>query len=297
MEFDIAALRARYADVAPLDRMPEGPRFSAVSADGNPVTILVVDERLAAGLPERRAFVDSMCRAAKHRVDGIARVVACTDDDHGLHCIYAREETASAARRTLTSDQVAALGCGAARALDVVHRSGAVHGAITADRARMTVDGALLLESFGLLPALIAGGMDARAAVGQLCDSVYVAPEHRDGAPADPRGDVYALGAVLYELLTGKAPFGGRTTSFVMATVLPDEPTSDGRNTTQADRVIAAVLRAIEQEPEDRWPTAGAFASALDATRAKHSATHENSEARAAGGGLARTIAAIFRRA
>lgn len=78
----------------------------------------------------------------------------------------------------------------------------------------------------------------------------------------DYRTDFYSLGATLYELLTGKPPFGGRTTSYVIAAVLADEPASpEGDPLTK--RVTDTVLRAIEKAPEDRWSSAALFARAL----------------------------------
>lgn len=94
----------------------------------------------------------------------------------------------------------------------------------------------------------------------------YLAPEIAAGGSPSEHGDMYALGASLYELVTGRPPFGGRTTSTVMATVLAE---SEARSETErsANYIVDAILRAIEKDPADRWPTLDTFAAALAGER------------------------------
>lgn len=83
------------------------------------------------------------------------------------------------------------------------------------------------------------------------------------GNVPDEQSDIYSMGAVLYELLTGKPPYGGRTTSYVLASVLSDDAESDVASEV-ASPIIDALIRAIERAPDDRWPNAAAFAGALE---------------------------------
>jgi serine/threonine-protein kinase len=153
------------------------------------------------------------------------------------------------------------------------HAAGLVHGSITTERITKTARGAVLRD-FGLFDALTCGGLESRDVAILLSDPAFVSPEVRMGAVPDERSVVFSLGAALYELLTGKPPYGGRTTSFVMAAVLSDSAEYrelDGVSTAEpapgdrAEPVVEALIRAIEQAPEDRWPSAGAFAVALAA--------------------------------
>jgi len=268
MTAELATLRARYGELTPLDPCPEGARFGGALPDGTPVVVLALHGAVREAVHDRDAFLHHMKRVSSLRHDEINRVVAWGNDDGVLHCGYLRGDTRAMDPGSHSSVEVADLGARLARALHAAHRSGAAHGAISTQRVHVAADGAPRLLGFGLVPALIAGGMSPASAYAEVCDALYLSPEQQAGDAPTPQSDVYSLGATLYELLTGKAPFGGRTTSYVMATVLPEEPTSGADQRTSADVVIHALLRAIEHSPQDRWPNAHALADALDAVSA-----------------------------
>jgi len=292
MESEIAALRDRYHDVTPLDRVAEGSRYSAALADGSPVIVHVLRRELGARMRDSAAFLSHLERASSVRRDEITPPVSWGCDQGVFHCAYVRAELSEPTPGMYSAESVADIGVRLAEGLHAAHRAGFAHGAIATSRLRITDDHAPRLGSFGLASALIAGGVEARHAAAELSEAAYVCPEQQAGGPPTARGDVYALGATLYELLTGKAPFGGRTTAHLLATVLPEEPTSDGRQATPADAVIAALLRAIERAPEDRWPDALTFAAALAAPYRK-----SDERASAPRRQLGSRFAAIFRSA
>jgi serine/threonine-protein kinase len=94
--------------------------------------------------------------------------------------------------------------------------------------------------------------------------SSYLSPEELSGKTPSAQSEIFSLGIIFYELLTGKRPFGGRTTTMVMATVLTDDITSSTESADDdADRIVAAILRALEKDPADRWNSAAQFAAAL----------------------------------
>ena len=277
------ALRARYGELTPLEPGPEGPHYAAALPDGTPVVVVALGSTLGAAIRDGDAFARHLKHVATVRHDEIDRVLAWGCEQGTYHCGYARGDVRDAEPGAHRSTEVAAIGARLARALHAAHRSGLTHGSIATHRIRLAADGSPRLTAFGLVPALIASGIPPRAVYAQLCDSLYLSPEQQAGDAPSAQSDVYSLGAALYELLTGKPPFGGRTTSYVMATVLPEEPTSGPSQTTTADVVIHALLRAIEHEPQDRWPNAYALADALAAASAPHAA---RGAARATGGGV-----------
>lgn len=168
-----------------------------------------------------------------------------------MHCAYLRDADLSPiAPGVKPAAAVAVVGAYLARVLASVHHAGMVHGAVATDRILRAADGGLQLGVFALYPALVAGGVDPREAAMVLSSWAYVSPEGRLGAPLDGRNDVYSLGAALYELVTGRPPFGGRTTSYVMATVLSEDDESTATaNVQESSHIVESVLRAIEGRP------------------------------------------------
>ena len=137
---------------------------------------------------------------------------------------------------------------------------GMPHGMVTPSTVFLAADGAASVRWPGLTLALRAAGVDAPSIAQELAITPFVAPEVRQGGNFDNRADVFALGATLYTALTGRPPFGGRTTASVMAVVLAD----DGAPvTTAAGTLTTVLLRAIEEDPIDRWPDLQHFLEAL----------------------------------
>ncbi len=92
----------------------------------------------------------------------------------------------------------------------------------------------------------------------------YMAPEQAAGAPAGPAADIYALGAMLYQLLTGQPPFRGDTPAEVLQALTFAEPVAPRRFRPRLPRDLETIaLKAIEKEPTRRYPTAEAMAEDL----------------------------------
>ena len=159
-------------------------------------------------------------------------------------------------------------------ALDYAHRRGIIHRDIKPENV-MLQDGAALVADFGIALAASRAGSARMTETGMsLGTPSYMSPEQAMGErEITARSDVYALGAMTYEMLVGDPPFIGSTAQAIVAKVLTEKPAapSTARDTVP-DAVEDAVLTALAKLPADRWPSAAAFAAALDrpsgATRA-----------------------------
>jgi eukaryotic-like serine/threonine-protein kinase len=152
-----------------------------------------------------------------------------------------------------------------ASALDYAHRHGVVHRDIKPENILLH-DGRALVADFGIaLAASKASGNRMTETGMSLGTPHYMSPEQAMGErEITARSDVYALGAMLYEMLTGDPPFTGSTAQAVVARVLTEAPRPIlPQRHTIPPHVEAAVLTALEKLPADRFATAAEFGEAL----------------------------------
>jgi Tol biopolymer transport system component len=157
------------------------------------------------------------------------------------------------------------IGTEVASALDYAHRHGVVHRDIKPENI-LIHDGRALVADFGIaLAASKAGGNRMTETGMSLGTPHYMSPEQAMGErEITARSDVYALGVVVYEMLTGDPPFGGSTAQAIVARVLTEAPRPIlPQRHTIPPHVEAAVLTALEKLPADRFGTAAEFAEAL----------------------------------
>ncbi|MEX2179574.1 MAG: protein kinase [Gemmatimonadaceae bacterium] len=167
-------------------------------------------------------------------------------------------------------------------ALDYAHRSGVVHRDIKPENILLH-DGSAMVADFGIALAVTAAGGQRMTQTGlSLGTPQYMSPEQATGDKhIDGRADVYAAGAVLYEMLTGEAPFTGASVQAIVAKVLTERPTPP---TTVRDtiplHIEGSVLKALAKLPADRFASAAAFARALtDASQGLVSAGYQRTPA------------------
>src|SRR5581483_9597129 len=168
-----------------------------------------------------------------------------------------------------------------ADALDYAHRRGILHRDIKPENILLH-DGHALVADFGIALALTrAGGATRLTETGLLIGTPqYMSPEQAAGErQLDARTDVYALGATLYEMLTGEPPHSGATPQIIMARAATERPrpVREARPTVPT-ALEAAVMTALETLPADRFSSASDMARALRA--ASDSTTPRGTSAR-----------------
>jgi serine/threonine-protein kinase len=171
-----------------------------------------------------------------------------------------------------------------AGALDHAHKQGIIHRDIKPENILLQ-DGSALVADFGIALAVQQAGTQRLTQTGlSLGTPQYMSPEQAMGEKGiDARSDIYALGAVTYEMLVGDAPFTGSSVQAIVARILSERPTALAtlRDTVPA-AVEHAVLTALAKLPADRWPSAAAFADALMAPSATAAGANAPAGTRAA---------------
>jgi eukaryotic-like serine/threonine-protein kinase len=153
-----------------------------------------------------------------------------------------------------------------ARALEAAHEAGLVHRDLKPQNLFLTKEGELKLLDFGVAMALAdtADSEKRQKGFAVFGTPEYMAPEQVAGEPVDARCDLYALGCVLYELVTGTRPFEGSPV-VVMGKQLREDPEKPRlRAPLLPIDIEAVILKALAKSKEDRYPTAKAMREALE---------------------------------
>jgi tetratricopeptide (TPR) repeat protein len=166
----------------------------------------------------------------------------------------------------LPADVVVRVISDVADALDYAHANGIIHRDIKPENILLEGDRSIVAD-FGVARAVDeVSGTQLTSSGMALGTPAYMSPEQSESSKADARSDLYSLGCVLYEMLSGHTPFGGRTPQEVLArhSVDPIPPIRSARPDLSLD-VEAVVAKALAKAPPDRYQNGRAFADALAA--------------------------------
>jgi eukaryotic-like serine/threonine-protein kinase len=153
-----------------------------------------------------------------------------------------------------------------ADALSYAHAHGVIHRDIKPENI-LLCDGHALLADFGIALAADGGTRERLTQTGMSIGTPhYMSPEQAMAERTiDARSDIYALGAVTYEMLTGEPPFSGPTTQTIIARAMTEQPRKlRGIRDTVSPALESVVLTALARLPADRFATATAYADALE---------------------------------
>jgi Tol biopolymer transport system component/tRNA A-37 threonylcarbamoyl transferase component Bud32 len=166
--------------------------------------------------------------------------------------------------KQLPIDDAVRIATEVAGALDYAHRHGVIHRDIKPENILLH-DGRALVADFGIALAATSAGSRMTETGMSLGTPHYMSPEQAMGErELTPRSDVYALGAMTYEMLLGEPPFTGPTAQSIVAKVMTEKPAPlTSRRERIPPQVEDAVLTALEKLPADRFASAAEFAAAL----------------------------------
>ena len=184
-----------------------------------------------------------------------------------MECVEGETLAKRLEKSALPPEQALKYGAQIADALDKAHRSGVVHRDLKPGNIMVTATGAKLLD-FGLAkpaaPLATLATMTATKADSPVTQQgtivgtfQYMSPEQVEGKDLDGRSDIFSLGAVLYEMLTGKKAFEGKSQLSVASAILEKEPAPiNALKPMTPPSLDRAIRRCLAKDPEDRWQTA-----------------------------------------
>jgi len=191
-----------------------------------------------------------------------------------MECVEGESLAKRLEKGALPLDQTLKFGAQIAEALDKAHRNGVVHRDLKPANIMLTGSGAKLPD-FGLAKeaAPLAGAHTLTAGVpsspitqeGRIVGTFqYMSPEQVEGNEVDGRSDIFSLGAVLYEMVTGNRAFQGKTQLSVASSILEREPEPISVAKPLTSKALErAIQRCLAKDPEDRWQTGRDLASEL----------------------------------
>ena len=242
---------------------------------GRTVALMAAPPELISSPTRRARFLEDARKAATLNHPNIAMLFNIVEQDGGCYLAYEfaagpslRDEMAGAALEARTALHLAAH---VADALEEGHAKGVVHGDVRPDTIVVTPKGSVKMLNFGMTSWTTGGIARAKAATApdaldreEALVAGYLSPEQARGATVDPRSDLFALGAVLYEALTGQAPFAAATPRGTIEKVLaqpPLRPSAVNRNLPA--ELDAMVMKFLAREPDRRFQTAAAAAAEI----------------------------------
>lgn len=240
---------------------------------GRTVALMVPPPELIASPTRRARFLEDARKAAKLNHPNIAMLFDIVEQDDGCYLAYEfaagpslREEMGGAALEVGAALHFAAH---IADALTEGHANGMVYGDLRPDTIVVTPKGSVKVLNFGMTMWTTGGVARAKAATGpdsldpeEALVAGYLSPEQALGAAVDPRSDLFSLGVVLYEMLTGRQPFAAATPAVTIRNVIGQMPARPSTvNPDLPAELDAIVVKLLAKGLDARYHTAADVAA------------------------------------
>ncbi len=273
VDFVARALSGRYTMERVIAKGGVLTTYSAIDARSKQRVELQVPSRRVATPAEAQRFTQTLARVAGLAHPGIVPVLDYGAPGGVLYYATLPLDSPSLRERVeqhrpLPVDDSVRIAISIAQALAHAHHNGVHHCDLRPKHVIETPSG-LQLARLGLAEALNAGAIGEGAGfddTGVLIGApAYLSPEQLAGEPPDSvRTDVYSLGSVLYEMLVGEPPFGGKGRGLIARKLTESPPSARTLRADIPEGIDCVVAKALSRVPSDRYPTATAFAEALE---------------------------------
>ena len=169
----------------------------------------------------------------------------------------------------LTPEQVTRVALDVSRALGFAHDGGVVHRDVKPGNVLVSPKGEMKVADFGIATALTANADANLTQTGAVMGTAtYFSPEQAQGLKVDARSDLYSLGVVMYEMLTGQPPFTGETPVSIAYKHVQEPVVPVSEKGVEIPRALAAItMKLLSKNPDNRYPTAEALLADLDRFR------------------------------
>jgi serine/threonine protein kinase len=234
-----------------------------------PVAIKVIDTFYRENPVYARRFIEEARLVATWSHENIIRIYYA-DDENGMYYFVMEYIDGSDLGHLLLDytrrgdfmpyAEVLRIGRGIAAALDYAHERGVIHRDVKPSNVMVANDGRVILMDFGLALSLQGGSIGEAFGTPQ-----YIAPEQANrSADAVSQSDIYSLGVILYELLTGTIPFDDPSAAaLVIQHLLHEPPVPSQLNPALSEAVDQVLLKALRKKPEERYATGAELMDAL----------------------------------
>ncbi|MBK5290649.1 MAG: PD40 domain-containing protein [Acidobacteriia bacterium] len=276
MSLDVGTKLGPYEIVSPLGAANGSELYKATHAEESRTVALRVfppDWAGGAEFPQIKEHFDKQAQAVaalSHPNIGLLYDIGQQDGVDFVVTEFVEGDTLAARlqRGALPLNEAMQVALAIGDALDKAHRGGVLHRDLNPTSVVLAKTGVKLLD-FGLaelrpsaadaaVPKAVAATVAARGVKpGGDLGLEYTAPEQFEGKPADARADIFAFGAIVYEMVTGKKAFEGKSRAVLIAAITTADPDPLTRLQPRAPRALEHVVeRCLEKEPDDRWQTA-----------------------------------------
>lgn len=244
--------------------------------DGREVAIKVLSEESARDPDRMKRFATEARAASGLEHPNILEIYDIGESEHGPYLVteFVEGDTVRAllGQGTIPVRRAVDIATQAAEGIGHAHAAGIAHRDVKPENLMVRRDGVVKVLDFGLARLFRPGGASgdpgdfARTATGMIVGTAgYLSPEQLRGEKADGTSDVFALGVVLHEMVTGTNPFQRTNPVDTFSAILKDDPPPLGAEPAELSRVVG---RALAKKPEDRYPSGRELARDLAEIRA-----------------------------